>query len=229
MKTYITGGVVLLMVAGFWAEGGVLDDFNRVDTDYSVDSGTIGNEWESTGSVTWTIQNGMLSADHNVSGEYAFYNRSEEICKEGTGGFEICADVIGMFGGAWAGVVFNYQNPDNFYAIRFQAGTQTYQFVKVVNGRISAAVSRKDASCQFAVGAAYRIKVICREPYKISFEITEAGESTVLNPTTVGTDRAGAFKGGYAGVYVRSAPGSARPDALFDNLSATVLAAQSVE
>lgn len=224
VKKCIAVWLVLLGGAGAWAAGCVSDDFNRAETDYSVDSGLLGEGWKNSASVAWALQGGMLTADHCVSGEYALYNSSEEICREGAGGFEVSAEVIGMFGGAWAGVVFNYQDPDNFYAVRFQSGTRIYQFVKIVNGRISAAVSQKDAVRQFAVGAAYQVKVVSLEPYKISFEIKEAGDDAVLNPVAVGVDRTGAFQGGYAGLYVRSAPGSATPDAMFDNFSATVFA-----
>ena len=229
VKKYIAACLVLFSVAGVRAEERVSDDFNRAETDYSTDSGFLGEGWKNSGSVTWALKNGMLTADHCVPGEYALYNSSEETCGEAAGGFEVSAEVIGMFGGAWAGVVFNYQDPDNFYAVRFQSGTRIYQFVKIVHGRISAVVSQKDAVRQFSVGAAYQVKVVSTEPYKISFEITEAGDSAVLNPVAAGVDRSGSFQGGYAGLYVRSASGSAVPDAMFDNFSATGVANKSTE
>lgn len=210
---------VAVMSASLWAGETFLDDFNRVDTQYDQDGADVGVKWRNRGPVKWALQNEILAADHNVSGEYVLFNRSMEVGADVS--FELSGEVVGMFGGAWAGVVFDYQDAGNFYAVRLQVGTSTYQFVRIVNGRISAAVSKKDAIRQFAVGAAYTIKVMCDAPKQFGFEITETGDPAVLNPTTIGRDHDATFKDGFAGFYVRSASGSAKPDALFDNFSLT--------
>lgn len=221
MKKYIHVLVFAAVTATAVAESVITDNFDRDDTKYSRDGAVIGDKWRNDQDMEWAVQNKMVAANHNISGEYVLYNRSLETVSGRDKKFELRCDVTGMFGGAWGGIAFNYQNAGNFYMVRFQAGTSTYQLVRVVGGAVAAIVSKTDAVKQFEVGSSYTIRVTSETPYNYNFEITETGASQVLNPTTAGIDKLNRFTGGYAGLYVRSAPGSAKPDVMFDNFSMT--------
>ncbi|QHI68388.1 hypothetical protein [Tichowtungia aerotolerans] len=197
----------------------VQDSFDRADTTFSSNTEVIGDEWTSESPVNWALQNGMLAADYNVAGEYVLQHTAQETISGDGRGFDVSADVAGMFTYAWGGVVFNYQDQDNFYAVRFRAGTRWYQLVRVVNGVISACVTKEDALTEFSVGTLYTIRVRSTEEYQFNFEITDPAGTAILNPTTEGKDAAQNFTGGAAGLYVRSASSSDVPDVLFDNFS----------
>jgi hypothetical protein len=134
--------------------------------------------------------------------------------------FNVAADVRldGENNTAFAGVAFNVQDADNYYAFRFRVGdagqNNLIQIVKVVDGKASGAgLNRPLADHPLAAETFYRLEVASTKPHVFDWKISAPGASgpEIVSGTT--TDRAGTFRGGDRGLYSSTSIGA------FDNFS----------
>ncbi|MEA2067659.1 MAG: hypothetical protein U9P12_00535, partial [Verrucomicrobiota bacterium] len=206
----------------------VTDDFNRTDTAWSSDSSLIRSDWASSGTNVWRINGSSLEVDvPDQGGETAIlYNTSKQTVSGGSSGFTLSTDMTATTNEQWCGIVFNYQNPSNYYMLRIKTGTTSYHFIPVVDGVNGADLElNADALVTWAEGTSYTFTVSSYTPYEFSFEITETGSSTVLNPVTSVSFAISHHNGGYAGFWAidgNIVGLDTVPDIVFDNFNLTV-------
>ena len=190
-------------------------DFNQSNTQYSVDGAAVGSGWENSDRFNkWKRVDGNLAVKL-LSNPAVLYNTTEKIEKA----FSVSADVCAIAG--WAGIVFNYQDPENFYYLRIKTGASTYHLNARING-VDKMLSSGNASTVFTAEQKYTLTVSSDAPCSFSYTITEAGSPAVLNSNIVAVDLEKRFSGGFVGLYCPS--GSKDPDALFDNFRLEPLA-----
>jgi hypothetical protein len=192
----------------------VTDDFNRADVAYTTDGSQIRSDWVATGG-NWGILNQVLSYTNAVSVNQVLYNTAGETISNTNGySFTVQADVSPKRAAAWGGIIFNYQDPDNYYEARIKGADDSYQIIRYADGATSTILSKSDADVTFNVGSFYTLKVTSTNTYDFEFTITRKGETTIVNPFTTGTDTLETFSGGRAGLFVSS---SGNPSFQYDN------------
>jgi len=140
------------------------------------------------------------------------------------------ADVRTKITGTYAGVAFNIQDEDNFYALRIKTGTTQAQVVKVVSGSISSVEAGNSSMVSNTVaGQIYTFTISCDQAGTFEYMITEKGSSTVLNQITFSSSTV-VFDGGYGGLYLwhGEAAGNS-PEAVFDDFRLQVLPAMDTQ
>ncbi len=205
----------------------VTDDFNRADTAWSSNGADIRSDWTVSGTNVWRINGNRLEVDlpDSVNGSSILYNSSIQLANGGGESFALSADVTATTNDQWCGVVFNYQNPSNYYMLRIKTGTTSYQIIPVIDGANGADLELfSDALVTWAAGTAYTLAVSSASAYGYTFEITEAGSSTVLNPNTSVSFATSHHDGGYAGLWALSVNLGVEtvPNCTFDNFDLTV-------
>ena len=193
----------------------VSDDFNRTDVPPKTsDTSLLGAAWQQDTVSEWFILSGQLGAYSLVNNAVLFNNATPTLNENGTN-FTLQLDVAVKEPDKLSGAVFSYQDADNFYALVFKEGTSQYRVIRRFEGVETDLLNQTDASITFAEDAFYNLTVTSETPYDFDFIITESGSSVAVNPVTNVVDGAGAFTGGYAGLYAPSSGYSAR----FDNFS----------
>ncbi|MDF7824518.1 sulfatase [Pontiellaceae bacterium B12227] len=194
---------VMMMGASVVLGASLTDDFARANTDYSSNGAVMGAGWRNSApdvaGATWRINASELQCDSAPNRTAVLYN--EEIMLDTK--FFFSADVL--LKGAYGGVVFNYQNPTNYYAARIRSYGNLYQIIKCVDGKISAVLSDQTTTQDLHADQYYTLRISADLHGAISLEITEAGSRTVLNTVTEAVDST--FAGGYAGFYCLQAGG----------------------
>ena len=194
----------------------ITDDFNRTDTVYSPSA--VGGTWANgIGSDYWSITNGAVNMDVTSGSAALINNGLTTISGSGTD-FTLRADVAQTTGGTSAGLVFNFQDADNYYLLRFNP--TRYQVFAVYDGNIESVLSVTQGSYPF--DAFHTVTITSDEAYNYNFTITEQGSSTVINTTTIWTDPNSRFTGGYAGFY-GAGNTAVLPEGAFDNFSLEVI------
>ena len=197
----------------------VTDDFNRADVDYTTDTSLIGPHWQQDGTTNkWQLNGtgGMIYTDIKVA-EAIMYN-DELATTSGNGtNFTFSLDMAGRHDDTvWLGVAFNYQDGENFYAVRYKNTTDSYQLLARVGGAWSSVVGGV-ASEVFTNETLYTISITSSDPHEFTYRIAKAGDDSLV---AVGTyNPSDHFDGGYAGLYQSSTGGA---DAKFDNFSLEV-------
>ena len=196
----------------------VVDYFFRADTAYSTNGMMIGADWNTSepevAGEQWRVQSNQLECDITGATDPAIlYNTAVALDTN----FTYSVDV--KLHGAYGGIVFHYQDKDNYYAARIRSYGGVYQILRVVDGGTHTVINKSDGT--FAGNKYYSFTVTSDNAHNFTLEITEQGESTVLNPTTAATDAGAAFTGGYAGMYCGSNSGT--PDTRFDNFNLVVM------
>lgn len=179
----------------------VLDGFNRPDTANSTDGANIGPGWfNSDSSDIWRIAGAEL-VGYLDSNPAILCNQELQTYSDG---FSVSADVSVSQASVWGGLVFNYQNPSNYYMLRIKAGSKAYQMISVVDGlNDSVMINKGDALATFEVDTFYNLTVMSDTVGSFNFTITESGSSTVLNPAQTAVDAgSGLHQDGYGGVLV---------------------------
>lgn len=202
----------------------ITDDFNRADTVFSTDGSQIGASWVNGAGTTnvWAIGSSNLmlqvygtETPATTAGPSILYNDSLQTTSGGGMSFTLSADLQPV-SNRWVGLVFNYQNPSNYYEFRVAGDSSKYQFVAVNDGVASAKINRTDAVVPFTSDTFYTLTVSSDAAYEYRFSITEAGSAVALNPTTTGSDSSESFTGGYAGLY-QAGGWTVDPLTLYDN------------
>ena len=224
----------MLLFCGSVQAALVTDNFDRGDTAYSTNN-YIGPGWTTSLAADRTaIKSNTLAFDvaPSLSADHLTYNTGVGMIagtSTDSNSWTMSSDIKIASDGMWAGVAFNVQDADNFYALRIKTGTTIYQMIRVLNGTAASAfVSKSDLSIPFASGTAYTFTISSDTANEFTFTITEAGSSTVLNPQTFTSQGSGNFDGGYGGFYHWTGLVSQQPDATYDNFSVEALPSSSV-
>ncbi|MEI8206931.1 MAG: PEP-CTERM sorting domain-containing protein [Kiritimatiellales bacterium] len=224
MKKSIAIITLLLGVTTAWA-GLIADDFNRVNTAYSTAGSTIGANWVNPSSANkFSISNNVLYMDAVGGGNNCIlYNNAQQTLSGSGSSFTLSAQVAGhaTVTATWQGVVFNYQNASNYYTLRFKTGAAGYQLLGVSNNATIVVKSGNSTAGNFAAGTLYAVTVASDAAYDFDYSIKSVdGLTTFVSTNSV--DANSFFTGGYAGLYLGSAPNPA-PDSRFDNFNLTVI------
>ena len=220
-KNIIVGSLLLGAIA---AHAAVFEDrFDRTDTTFNADGVSIGANWKNAGdSNPWKISDGTVAVDVREMPAILYSTVQETTSGHGSN-FTVSAEVAILAPNCWAGLVFNFQDADNFYCLRFKAGTRTYQLLAKIDGEWSILASHSDAAEPFAPGTSYSLKVFSEDAHEFYFTLRKPGSDAVLNPVANATDSYSHFKNGYAGLYSPSA-GAGEVDAVFDNFRVEISA-----
>jgi len=209
---------LLFAVSTTWATI-ITDDFNRADTSSSTDTSLIGAGWaQSAGSPNqWRIGSNTVYSLDSVN-PAVLYNAALQTQNGDGGTFALSLDVAGLGLQAWSGVAFNYNNPSNFYTVRFKAGFDDYQILGMRASGSWDVIATGHATTNFTVGSFYTVTVSSDTAYTYDFTIKEAGSGTVMASETGILDDESLATGGYAGLYLGSAS-AVNEYARFDNFS----------
>jgi DNA-binding XRE family transcriptional regulator len=218
------------------AMGIVFTDAFDGTTSYSTNASVaIGEGWvnpyETTSDFRVANKDGELSFDapSGVDMNYMIYNTGLALAAGTAAGdgtnWTLTVDVRTKITGTYAGVAFNIQDQNNFYALRIKSGSTQAQVVKVVSGSISSVEAGSTSMVSNTVaGQMYTFTISCDQAGTIDYTITEKGSSTVLNQITTSTS-AVVFDGGYGGLYLwHGETAGNSPEAVFDNLSIQAVA-----
>ena len=212
-KSMLTIGM-LCAASAAWAAT-ITDDFNRPDQDYTNDCSLIGVGWDQDVDANlWQLNGGKVYANPAVR-PAVMYNTGLETVSGGGTNFTFSMEETPRLDTLWSGIVFNYQNPSNFYILRFKTTADDYQLLSSVDGSLGI-LNAGHASTNFIKNIAYVLTVTSDTAYDFDFSIAQG--STVLAAGN-GVDVAGNFVGGYAGTYVDKTGGA---PAKYDNFSLEV-------
>ncbi|MEA2068082.1 MAG: BNR repeat-containing protein [Verrucomicrobiota bacterium] len=189
------------------------DNFNRTDTTESADPSLIGSHWQQDSSVNaWQIDGNTLYSHSQEVPPEALFNNEVQTLNENGYSFNLGMDVAGQASASWQGVVFNYNNPSNFYTLRFKAGYTDYQLLGKRSDGSWKVIRSGQASATFAIGTFYHLSVSSDAAHTYRFSIAETGSGTVMAPETELTDDESLSSGGYAGTYFSAAGRRVRYD-----------------
>lgn len=211
---FLLGVLMLNAQAAF-----LLDNFNRGDTALSTDSTYVGGAWiHSSTNMRSAVKSYELALDIPVtqSANFLMYNLGIKTLSAGDEDFQMTLDMRIPNSSIYAGIAFNIQDSNNFYAIRIKTGTTQYQVIKVVDGAVSALVSETSSSA-FVANVSYTLSVASISPYNYTFEITQTGSTNTLNAVSSFNDSGTDFVDGYGGIYFWTGLASAAIDAYYDN------------
>lgn len=215
-KSMLITGMLCAASAG-WSTI-VTDNFNRGNTSPSSDTSLIGANWKQASGSTdeWLISGNYLHSHATASPGILYNDALETVSGNGTN-FDLSMDVASKTSGAWAGLVFNYQDDSNYYVVRFKSDSAGYQVLKVVGGSVGV-LAYGSTSTNVKEDVFYTVSVASDTPYVFNITIKEAGQSEVFGEGQT-TDKSNNFTGGYAGGYANSTGYSAG----YDNLSLEVI------
>lgn len=201
------------------------DDFSGAASSYSTDASLIGRDWENSNSSNpWKV-NGSNLCLNTVSAPGVLYNTSlSTVCGSGNS-FLLSADVSADINNGWSGIVFNYQNPSNYYVLRLKAGSTSYQLLGVEDNANTTVFGWSDASSTFIAGTLYTLTVASDSEYEFGFTISD-GASTLAAQSVVDSNTL--FRDGYAGLY-SVINNAIDPDARFDDFNLNVFPASNLD
>ena len=133
MKKIIITTTVLMLGFSSARASSITDDFERADTGVTTDGSVIGPGWvNATGLDEWELETGAVYRRTNLGGaEPVLYNNALETLSGSGDSFVLSADIYLRQNG-WNGIVFNYQDPGNFYELRVKGGAANYQVIQNV-------------------------------------------------------------------------------------------------
>jgi arylsulfatase A-like enzyme len=177
------------------------DDFNRPDTGPTRNGVDIGFEYAIPGSHLQLLNGAVTGGQTVARAAYLIYTGLPLHADA----FRIAADVMtGELSGREVGVVFNYQDSDNYYFARIQ--DSNLQVRRRVAGRVSVMLN-VDLGIQ--ANSIYRLSVTSIASHR--FDIRFHGGTIDFSRTVV--DSQGHFKGGFGGIII-----SNHADPSVDNL-----------
>ena len=216
MKKSILVIGMLCAASAAWATI-ITDDFNRSDQDYTNDVSLIGVGWDQdVAANNWQLNGGKVYANPGERPAVMYNTGLEMVSGNGTN-FTFSMEETPRLDNLWSGVVFNYQNPSNFYILRFKTSATSYQLLSSVDGTLGILKSDTDATTNFVKHVAYTLTVSSDAAYEFDFSISQAGNVIASGNSVV--DAAETFTGGYAGMYVDKTGGA---PAKYDDFSLEV-------
>ncbi len=216
------------------------DSFNRATTaaaTASTNPNPIGNGWvisPVSNSSTWQITASPVAGGGNVldaiNGGDASQLNPILMVNPGaetpaTGGFAMSIDFAtpnAMNQGYYPGLVFNYQNAENYYYVRVLTGSGgTIQMFDVVNGAAENYLSNPSTALSSALAdnTFYNLTATSTAPYNFTFSVSTLGSSPTTLISASATDSGATFTGGEGGV-IQQGPGGGTND-YFSNFSDT--------
>ena len=205
MKKYLIASILLLSMCVAQAAT-ITDDFNRADLDYTNDCSLIGAGWtQDVAANKWQLNGGKVYANPGIK-PAVMYNTGLETESGGGAAFTFSMEHTPRLDNLWSGVVFNYQNPSNFYILRLKTSSTSYQLLSSVDGVLGILKSATDATTNFVKQVAYTLTVSSDAAYEFDFSIAQGG--TVIASGNSVVDAAENFTGGYAGTYVDAVGGA---------------------
>ncbi len=183
----------------------IKDDFTRPDTGLNAGNDFVDPGWKNSkvGSSQWGVENQRVVANlASVDANTVLYNALLETVSGNGTNFTASLDV-NIAGSYWAGMAFHYQNPTNFYYLRYKGDATNYQMYRMVDGISSTLLNLTLPGGTFASGTDYTLTVISSNAYEFAYEIKETGSGTVMASGSV-TDSLSSFSGGYAGILQTS-------------------------
>jgi len=217
LKKYLSVFALSALVPA-WAFGQFTfsDDFNRPDstnlgpdwTEQDIDSAISGGALDviaatSPGFSALNTIDGFFTATAPQSGGPDFF--------ELTGDVALDAAAVGA-NSAWAGLLFNYQDNDNYYAFRFN-GQGNVQWLRVQNGSQSAIFNEGAGTFTVVGDEFYTMNVVSAtgNGFVKAFQIEDSSGTVVFSRGNT-FDNATAFSNGLGGFY------SATTNSLQDNI-----------
>lgn len=194
------------------------DDFNR-EASFKTESTLNSESWANARSAgRWGIVDGAVSVESTLANA-AVYNNALQTFSGNGAGFTLSVDLCGLVLGTWGGVIFNYQDKDNFYLFKIKFGTPDYQVFMRKNGE-DVKITAGKAGSIFNTGVFHTVTVGSSNAYEFALSISEAADpqKVILNNCLV-VDQTRSFAGGYGG-FVQGNRASNRM--LFDNFSLEV-------
>jgi arylsulfatase A-like enzyme len=203
------------------------DDFHRADTQFSTEGRVVGLSWRNSVPFVakWGIRDGKVGVS-TVGNNSVLYNTELETVSGNGTRFAVRAEVSPQQENVWSGVVFNFQDPGNFYVLRFKSGSSSYQLFRVVN-RDFFRILNGETEGSFGAGRTYTVEVMSKDPHQFSFKIFEEGEGSVLAEGRA-EDPLCSFSRGYAGFY-QGNEGYGAPKTFFDSFRIEVVSEGKTE
>jgi len=220
MKRKLLIAALLCGVSASWATL-VTDDFSRAEpVDYTSDTSQIGPHWKQNWLTNkWSISSGGSVYGDIKRGEAVLYNDELQTTSGGGDSFTLQLDYAGRHTATvWGGIAWNYQNPTNFYCLRYKNTTDNYQLISWKDGVI-AEYQSGHASSAFADSTLYHFSISSSNAYEFAYAISKASDGSVVASGSF-NPAAASFNGGYGGIYQTSTGGA---HTVTDNFSLEVI------
>ena len=204
------------------------DDFNRADTGAQTPSSSpnlIGSQWTIAGG-TWSIAGSQLAqAGGATSGDQLIYLNTLKTLDSGGTNFTIQATVQlnTPYGDlyTWAGLVFNFQDQNNFYGLRYD-GNGLVQLIKNIGGGLSAPLNVGPVFTPVQ-NRPYTLTVSSIAPDTFSVGIYDTVTATTVY-TNASVATGSSLPNGYGGLYASANTGVMT----YDNFRLKLSASQTV-
>jgi len=196
----------------------IADNFNRPDTVRSNETSLIGADWNQESTTNeWLVNSSTLASYARIPPGALYNDGLEAVSGNGTN-FTVKMDVRAQVATAWVGLVFNYQDAENYYCLRFKGGADDWQLLRRVDDSWGV-IKNGHATEPFTYHTDfYTLTVKSDTPYDFDFTFQKSGSPEVLNTITNGVDGNSSFTGGHAGAFVSASGYTAK----FDNFRLTV-------
>ena len=200
----ILSGIVLMGFAVSVQATLIEDNFNRANAAYSADvPATIGGDWINGGYANNNTNAQFRIQDNRL--EYGVGSASVPVINTGleteSGAgveFTLSATHRLLNPAINGGLVWNYQNPSNYYTMRFMPNTKTIQVLSLSNAVWTAFKTGSNASFPAHVNpSVYEMSVYSDTAYSFDIYFRDVTSSETIEFTA--TDPGSNFVGGYAG------------------------------
>jgi hypothetical protein len=190
----------------------VRDEFDRAATAQTAHTVNVGSSaWMQAGNGVsgegndWFINDGGALRLRNRVEDAVLYNTGAETRSDAGAGFILQVDLMGLQSGAYVGVVFNYADENNYYAVRFKAASSTWQVLQMTSSGWDVFYNENLSTGTFAEDTYYTVTVVSSGTGRFDFSICETGSDIAVVSGSV-TDSASVLDGGWAGVYGTAIP-----------------------
>ena len=184
----------------------VSDGFSRADTAAAAADISIGTNWLNGASAGNGYRIFGKKADV-VSGAspWLLLNTELDTLNDGTGTNFMLLGTVKLnttSDSGCAGLVFNYQDANNYYAFRYGGGGLV-QVLRVIGGSVSTLVSTGGAFSHTA-NRPYELMVSSADPYAFEISIRDTVDDIVVYSNNAVSDSLGSFKDGSGGFYANN-------------------------
>ena len=196
-----------------------IDNFDRANTPAQSPTNSpdlIGPQW-TVGNGSWAIQNNQLVQDGgpNVGSQFILLNPLPTLNSGGTNFVEQATMQMNTTAGsAYGGLLFNYQNSSNYYALRY-SGSGNVQLYFLVNG--SEGATSWNPVFPVATNRPYRLSVTSPNAGTFSASVYDPVGGTNVWAVTNQSMSNGNFTNGLGGLYTDGNFGM-----VYDDFSLTV-------
>lgn len=183
------------------------DNFDRPNTGLTNQSSVIGKDWQINNGQFEIFNNYLRTIKGGTPSQSVILNKSNDAVMQNIDGsfvfkIDITHNIVG-----WGGVVFNAQDDNSYYVLRFNSGSSALQFLATqTNGASWGVLSIQQLRVQPALGTGttYRMTIRSNEPGKYHVLITDPSETTIIGEMNLTDNRNFLFGNGYAGIWSQS-------------------------